>query len=115
MTENSERDEPTENADRNEPTEPIESADPTEPIDRNEPLEPIDSIEFSDHNDHRDPIVLPGLTPPTVSCAPLMSRRYEAALSTIWAISTKSMVGATPYRPVTRSRSSSEKKRSAAS
>jgi len=41
--------------------------------------------------------------------------RYEPELSTIWAISTKSIVGATPYRPVTRSRSSSEKKLSAAS
>ena len=40
---------------------------------------------------------------------------YELALSTIWAISTKSMAGATPYRPVTRSLSSSEKKPSAAS
>ena len=41
--------------------------------------------------------------------------RYEPELSTISAISTKSMAGAAPYRPVTRSRSSAVKKALAAS
>jgi hypothetical protein len=40
---------------------------------------------------------------------------YEPELSTIWATSTYSIVGATPYRPVTWSRSSSEKNFSDAS
>lgn len=54
-------------------------------------------------------------TTETLAVAAARPGCYELVLLTIWAISTKSMVGATPYGPVTRSVSSGEKKPSAAS
>ncbi len=54
--------------------------------------------------------------PGTDTRGSIPSLRYsDPELSTIWAISTNSIVGSTPYRPATRSRSSSEKKSTAAS